>query len=345
MKTLSNFVLVAGVSVAGLIACGGDDNNATYPTADMSTVGMDMNLADLDLDGMSVDMPGGVDMSAREDMPADIGGGVNADMTTEVDAGDGECTADYECAEDQVCDQALKVCEFMCTGGSDCLASEACIPRPGDVGTSICRVKEPDCMSNDECTAGDDGMCVDGECEYSNPSTAYQWIMILDESFGDAACNQTDPGSDIMGVRVLDGTGQLLGWGSAGNEAQGDSGNQFNRYDTSIRLDGTSNGFAGRSCPDAGTRLSELMPPPLSLGCGGWVLIEFISAVGDRVEITDGLRIEVLEYGPTCGGSSDDSYSVYLCTDGQGAEGGDDTSCTLGVGGVQGGFSSVEVSL
>jgi hypothetical protein len=267
-----------------------------------------------------------------------------------VDAGREGCSADYECLTGQVCDRELGACLDTCVNDNDCFRGEECVPRPGDASTRVCRAKEPGdaCVDNSECVnpEGIEGVCVQGECDYPvEPSELYQWLMVLDESSGDEACNQTDPGSDIMGVRVLDENGQLLGWGDAGNNVQGFSGIEINRYETTARLDGTSNGFDGRSCPDAGSRLSELTPPPLSLGCGGWVMLRFIDATGNRVDITDGLRIEVLEYGPTCGGSNADSYSIYLCTDSVGAQGGDDTSCTLGVGGVQGGFSSVEVSL
>lgn len=279
------------------------------------------------------------------------GGGTNT-------GGGDPCTFDSECSIGQVCSQDLNVCEETCVDSNDCFAGESCLPRLNADGNT-CQfdstggdtdmgggVTPGACTENEECIDGVDGVCFQGMCDYPTPDeTTYRWIMIADESSGDDACDQTDPGSDIMGVRLLDESGQLIGWGDAGNESLGTSGSKTNKYDTTARLDGQPNGLSSQSCPESGSRLSELTPPPLSLGCGGWVLINFLDTAGTAVDIENGHRIEVLEYGSTCGGSAFDKYSVYICEETASAQGGSESTCNLGVGGQTEGFGSVTVDI
>lgn len=176
------------------------------------------------------------------------------------------------------------------------------------------------------------------------PSGDYSWIQIKDLSSGDEACNQTDPGSDIMGVRLLSNSGEILAWGSAGADMQGTSGDKDNRYSLTTRLDGEAHGFSNSSCPAPDTVLSELMPPPYSTGCGGWVLIMFEDEFQVPISLETGMRIEVLEYGLMCGGKDNDLYTINLCTSTSGARQGDASSCKFALSAQQEGLSSVQIT-
>lgn len=168
------------------------------------------------------------------------------------------------------------------------------------------------------------------------------WIKIEDVSVGDA-CDQTAPGADIMGVRLRSEDGDVLGWADAGNESLGDSGTMTNRYDTAARLDGQANGLNDTNCPPEGSRLSELTPPPFSLGCGGWVLLRFVDEFGATIELFSGMTIEVLEYGSTCGGAAPDLYKVLFCSDSTSANDGLDESCVNQVGEPSEGYATFEL--
>lgn len=262
------------------------------------------------------------------------------------------CTLDLDCAPGQVCSQDLNVCEETCVDDNDCALDEQCLPRRGNAQGNTCQFPQSsnnpnpntttaECVENEDCIAGDlEGVCLEGVCDYPTPQTTYRWILISDTSAGADACDNTDPGSDIMGVRLLDDQGQLVGWGSAGNDMLGEGAD--NKYPTSVRLDGQPNGLTAQECPEG--RLSELSPEPFALGCGGWVLIEFVDSASNPVNIELGSTIEVLEYGPNCGGSNADSYEVYLCTDSADARGGSDASCTSAIGGSQMGFGSAKIT-
>ncbi len=264
------------------------------------------------------------------------------------------CTFDADCSTaGQVCGPDSE-CIDTCTVDEDCFLGESCLPRPGNNSGFTCQVDDntggtdmggggnAECVENEDCPLfeGTEGVCLDGVCDYPMPETTYRWIMVQDTSSGDDACGNTDPGSDLMGVRLLDAGGQIVGWGSAGNESFGDA-PEGNNYENTSRLDGTAQGLETQSCPEAGTRFVDLQPSVL--GCGGWVLVEFVDG-GSPQNISEGMQIEVLEYGSTCGGSSDDSYEVYLCTDSADAQGGSNSSCTEALGGRQEGIGTVTVS-
>ncbi len=289
-------------------------------------------------------------------------------------AGLGEpCTVDENCdaGAGLVCSVEEQLCIETCIDDLDCAVEEVCVPRANGDRITICQSNSDYCDDDEACETGqvcvsnscidrEDECTEDGDCNGVNEvcepesvqdptlvckdrGTVYHWIQIQDTSTGFDACEQTDPGSDLMGARLVDNTGQTLGWASAGNESYGDSGFEINIYDSSERLDGTAHGFEGRECPDPGSRLSELMPPPMSLGCGGWVLLEFLDAQGEQLDILPGMSIEVLEYGSSCGGSMADAYEIYLCENSLDANNGSASSCFTIVGGVQEGFTSVIV--
>ena len=266
------------------------------------------------------------------------------------------CTFDTECAVGEVCDQNEGFCVLTCTSDDECFAGEVCAPRGGNAVGSTCQIDittsddmggTAECTGNEDCLPqnGIDGVCFDGMCDYPMPGKTYSYVKILDESNGDA-CSETDPGSDLLGVRLLESGGDLVGWGIAGGFELGEvTGGKENIYPLTTRLDGQPNGLQGQQCPETGTRLSTLNPPPFAMGCAGWVIVSFEQSNGMPAQIENGSRIEVLEYGSTCGGSSADQYGVYLCTDTASAQGGSDASCNVAIGNVSEGFSSSTVTL
>ena len=58
----------------------------------------------------------------------------------------------------------------------------------------------------------------------------------------------------------------------------------------------------------------------------------FLDDMGTPIILDSSTQVSVVEYGPNCGGSADDSLEVVLCTDTAAALSGDITSCTDVIG-------------
>ena len=233
-----------------------------------------------------------------------------------------------------------------CVSDDDCFVGEVCAPRAQGSGKT-CEEAARDCIEDSNCPPrGDiDGVCTAGKCDYSNPASQYAYVLIRDESASEEACSTSDPGSDLLGVRLHDANGALLGWGTAGANQLGTvSGTFMNVYSSSARLNGQANGLQNSECPVVGTRFRDLNPPPYAMGCGGWVLVKFERADGTNIALENGQSVDVLEYGSNCGGSDADQYSLYACTDTLSAQGGSDSSCTVTLGSAKEGFSTSSVT-
>lgn len=269
--------------------------------------------------------------------------------------GGDDCTFDDDCPLGTVCATDLNQCVPTCLDDTDCTEGVCRTRLNATTDEKTCQYEDPqnnttqnntpqnNTMSGSQCTpetqledcgedglCGDDGFCVDlsgGDTNSGLPNNNY-WIMIQDVSAGDDACGGTDPGSDLLGLRLNAADGQFLAWGKAYGFNVGDGDN--NKYINTTRIDGTGQDLTETDrCPDSDLRFSDIQP--FSMGCGGWVLISF-EQDDVPVPLEEGQQIEVLEYGPNCGGVDADRYQVYFCTDSEDADGASNASCTVALG-------------
>lgn len=125
--------------------------------------------------------------------------------------------------------------------------------------------------------------------------------LITDTSFGDA-CLTTDLGSDFVGIllQIIEGT--ILGYGELAydnvNYENNDFSGAYNLDDTSVN-----------KCPE----FDELSIT--ALGCGESVGVRFLDIDDVPVALEPSYQIQVLEYGTQCGGGSDDTADVSVCSD------------------------------
>ncbi len=150
-------------------------------------------------------------------------------------------------------------------------------------------------------------------------------ILITDLTTGDA-CNGNDPGSDIISVSLEDAQARVLGYGALKYDGiTGDT----NEYNFGDNLNGS---------PPFGDFCPEFDPFNVTaLGCGGSIGLMFLDFDGNIVAIEQGMQIRVSEYGQECGGSNDDQFEVFICTNTNDVVTNDVlTSCTQKIGGGSG---------
>lgn len=217
-------------------------------------------------------------------------------------AGIAECTLDGDCDQGQACE--VSECVPVCGSDADCGSAEVCLPGL----TTERRV----------CQVTDDQDTVNVESRYA---------LVRDSTDG-AGCETTDPGSDLAFVVLEDLDGDVAGWGRAVKAGLGEEANDFSSYD---HLDGDRPDWGADSCPEF--RDSTIV----SLGCGGYVAIEFVDENGEDVQARSGVQqIRLGEHGAQCDDGDDlDRYEVLLCP---GAEQPDDVPemCAVSVGVGQG---------
>lgn len=264
--------------------------------------------------------------------------------------GEEECTLDIDCSFG-VCDNETGYCVDTCLSDTDCLAGEICQTRPSAPGSTdkTCQA-DPDsnnnsgqCQDNEDCNA--DEVCLNSVCTVTTPQNLYRYIQVLDTSSGDSSCNSTtsnglkDAGSDIFSVELLDSQSQVIGYGRTLFYEEGTG--EIDTTDYGI-FDGSARNVDARQCPVAEGGTSFRRDSVVSLGCGGYMIMEFVGSDRQAVNIDNGMTVVVGEYAPICnqsGGSStgSDRYTVNVCTDNDSTSNGSDSSCTTSLGGSLGG--------
>lgn len=199
------------------------------------------------------------------------------------DNGLAECTLDSDCDQGQACE--VSACVPECGGDGDCLDGEVCVQGL----TTEQRVCRDDMMSS------------------TNPDVRSRFALIRDMTEDDG-CADGLPGSDIAFVLLEDQTGNVQGWGRAVSADIQAEGNDFSAVD---HVDGTRPEAGADSCPDV------TQDNLVSLGCGGWIAVEFVNAEQEPVEAKSGEHwLRVGEYGAQCDdGDELDKYEVLLCPD------------------------------
>lgn len=259
------------------------------------------------------------------------------------DGGEAEsCVADTDCAVGDIC--VDEICVQECAADADCLADEECVERPGggesyceftggNNGGDLCQdvtcdagetcdpatgecVADQECQTNEDCP-GDQICNAENMCETIQQN--FFFSSIADASADNPqACDETDPGSDIYGVELtkVDSEGNTItGWAHV--LFVGIVIDSNNQTQTGVVLDGNQPGLDVDECPEGGFSSDTVV----SLGCGGEVLVEFVTGddtngdgiPDDRLQVEDGDTITVFEYGATCGGDTEDSWRVSIC--------------------------------
>ncbi|QED29647.1 hypothetical protein FRD01_20885 [Microvenator marinus] len=226
------------------------------------------------------------------------------------------CLTDTDCQTGFVCEDEL--CIQECVTAADCPAFDECVPRPSGSAGSICVEGEAPATNNN--TTTDPNNTIPGE----DPLYV---VMIRDTTTGAAGCEISDPGSDLASVGLETFGGDVLGYFAAEFFEAGDEPNGNDYPDILINLDGDAPSF-GLACPE-----SFAAENVSALGCGGYVIGNFLDDAGTPVILdSSAAQVRVVEYGPNCAGSADDSLEVVLCTDTAAALSGNIASCTDVIG-------------
>lgn len=135
-----------------------------------------------------------------------------------------------------------------------------------------------------------------------------------------------DPGSDIFAVGLESPSGEPIAWATLAYSNVIAEDNDFSDP-------GPINGAApelesDRACPDPLTDTNMV-----SLGCRGWIAVQFVDGAGDPIGLTaaSGDRIRVYEADSQCrSDTSRDNYDLTLCSDAAAVmENGDPGSCDV----------------
>lgn len=189
------------------------------------------------------------------------------------------CALDSECEGDDVCiDQQ---CMQACASDRDCSLAPCLLDDAS--GYSRCHVPYEYSETTDNSAPAIEGFT--------------HW-MIKDIS-ANAECNNTSPGVDIYGVRLVN-AGEVVGTTKLIASGIVNSGNDFS---APAGLTQSADLTADQCLQDA---------PVTSLGCGGWVVVAFEDADGTLIDLVPDndptMQLEV--FGGTCDGST---YVVACC--------------------------------
>ncbi len=273
------------------------------------------------------------------------------------DLGSEPCTFDADCAVGQVCDTQINECVGTCADNSDCSTGEVCRVREGASSDDrTCQVDNNTtpmgCVDNEDCDAG--AVCIAGVCEdTSTPAERYSVIYIEDTTSG-AGCTGADPGSDIIFARLTSATGEVLGFARQIDSEVKPEGNDYaaiTNFDGEAPANLVNDSDTCTSAnPDANAG-TLARSGATALGCGGWLLVEFVDDSGTTLDIQVGDRVQVGEFGTQClnrqgspAGNADDTYSVFLCTDTTAAADGNNASCTELLTDNASGYSDVAIA-
>lgn len=260
-----------------------------------------------------------------DDNPKQVG--LNAGVgDAGTDAADG-CDIDGDCPTGTVCDQEIRECVPSCDTSENCAEPDVCIPRPEAAG-NICKSVPCEGDGPDEtCEAllGTGSTCESGFCSPAPGGTeVVTTIQVIDVTNDTAACGVGDPGADMQGIELQDIDGNTLAWGTIIGNAVETTGNDEVNLDV---IDGTTPNLDENGCVDS------FSGNVLSLGCTGWIGVEFLDAQGGPIPLENDQTVVVYEFGAECStGSSADAYTVAVCDDSEQVAAGVDDSCTNTLG-------------
>ena len=248
------------------------------------------------------------------------------------------CQFDSDCSGGNLCVQ--QTCYAACTAAADCETPyDICQPYTredtnGGETVKICVTEDFDpanndagadcegsgdcCTSDEECVEhfGDDNaVCgIDKRCiiPVSEPDHA---VLIRDRSDVDASAEPEDGGlgSDVAAVFVRPAAGgEPLGYGVALDYAPvNDAGGPDSALDGSAPALGAAGQCVAASFEETALSLG---------GAGGYVLVGFEDADGQRLQLNNSMEVVVIEWGANCGASDEvDAFDVFFCSSQQAA--------------------------
>lgn len=145
-------------------------------------------------------------------------------------------------------------------------------------------------------------------------------ILLSDRSAQVASCSTDTEGSDIVYVKLENGSGVELGWA-----------NLITRLPTNIgpigdftgeNLDGQAPTFEGE-CP-------SIFDPEhiMSIGCARAIALEFLDTEGLPIRLENGMELLVFEHGAQCTSvGTEDLFVVNVCQDAYALADGETGSC------------------
>ncbi len=233
------------------------------------------------------------------------------------DTNEESCLTDTDCPTGDVCEG--EVCTPECVDSSTCSAGQICVSRPGGGAGNICQ-DDPNANNVNNSNNANNSNNLNNLNNVNN-STSYFLAEIRDTT--GTECDGTDPGSDIIYVSLEEADGTILGFGALVDDGTTGDNNENN---LGANLDGNPPGST-ETCPDFNDGTVT------ALGCGGFVTVEFLDDLGQRVGGGSGQQIRVFEFGTQCAtGTDTDEYDIYLCTDPSNTPG----SCSINIGGGSG---------
>jgi hypothetical protein len=158
------------------------------------------------------------------------------------------------------------------------------------------------------------------------PGETLTVVRIVDQSEECDPTEDSDPGADIFAVGLETESGEPIAWGSVAwdNVLAMD-----NDFASTAPIDGKPlQLMPQKNCPDPLTDQNSV-----SLGCNGWIAVEFLDSDGDGVDLTAAShnRVRVYEADRQCDSdSSDDQYDLWACKDADAVKtAGDPGSCEI----------------
>ncbi len=241
------------------------------------------------------------------------------------------CVTQSDCGADQVCDGGL--CTDICATDAECGTGFTCEAATDGTG-KVCKESAS--------TTGGTSTTTDTTGGTTTPveGNTYNYMMVLDTTAG-AGCDNSDPGSDLMYIQLLDDSGTGLAFAETVSDEEGTADNDnVNEFIDSSILDGAAPTLKDESCVDGFTDVNVY-----SLGCDGKVSFKFKSSTPAPFTVIGGEHSVVVgEYGTQCDGSADDSYELYGCTDDVDAAAGGFDSCTVLISGSGEGITNFVVA-
>lgn len=168
---------------------------------------------------------------------------------------------------------------------------------------------DPMCMEDSECPGN--AVCRNGSCRY------YRFVQIKDvtrqnSSSAQTACSEKSSGADLFELELRGPFGVARGYSKA---LAAKLTSQENKKVQKV-FDGVSNSVMkqpnGAVCPSGGFQPDSVV----SLGCGGTMAMAFTDGGGNIVNLADGQKLVIHEYGQQCcsGGCPEDFWEVSVCT-------------------------------
>ena len=263
------------------------------------------------------------------DSDADCSGDAECVERPDGEGDDMVCVAAESCEDDEDCGDGEScidgVCEATCTDDEDCATDFECV-EDGDVG--FCEeiapggacTEDEDCRSDELCDTGEE-TCVDIDDFVAPHYTVLIEDFTDDENPDMCGFDPSDNATSSAGSYEDDASGASLLWVALVNDATGDveayghsvgfDPNNDTGYNDDLAVINGDEPYYGRQCPEWTHEIYDehgmsytlfRQDTVFTLGCGGWLLVQFEDSEGNLIAIDESHSVEVGLYTPECGG-------------------------------------------